>query len=93
MAENENLRIFEVVENNDTAFAPKQPLYQKVVWVWRTQKCNRLFSGMNALGFTARKLTRLHAPRIGLRMQIWEFSTLSKTILLPLLQSNVYIKR
>ena len=61
--------------------------------VKRTQKRNRFLGALNALGVTAREVTRFRAPHIGPRMQIWEFSKLWKTMIPPLHQSNVHIKR
>ena len=62
------------------------------MWVWRTQKCNRFLGIINALGVTARQTTRFHAPRIRPREEIWEISKLSKAMVPPLHQSNVYIR-
>ena len=92
-AENGNLGNFEAVGNNGTAFPPKQCLYQKVGVVMENRKCNRLRGAIKALGVTVRQITRFHAPRKGRRMEIWETSKLSKTMITPLHQSNVYIKR
>ena len=56
-------------------------------------KFNRLLGAINALGVTARQITLFRAPRIGPSMLIWEFSTLSKEMVPPLHQSNIYTKR
>ena len=75
------------------------PLHQSNVyikwqlWVWRTQTCNRFLGAINARGVTARQIPWFRASRIGPRMQIWEFWTLSKAMSPSLHQSKVYIKR
>ena len=43
---------------------------KRQLWVWRAQKCNRFLLTINALGVTARQITRFHAPRTGPRMKI-----------------------
>ena len=92
-AERGNLENFEAVESNGTAVAPKQCLYKRWLWEWRTQKCNHFVGAINALGVTARQINWLHAQRIGPREKIWEISKLSKAMVPPLHQSNVSIKR
>ena len=93
MAERGNLGNFEAVESNGTGFAPKQCLYQKVDVGMENQKSNHFLGALNALGVTARHITRFHAPRTGPREEIWEISMLSKSVVPPLHQSNIYIKR
>ena len=51
-----------------SAFAPKQYLGQKVAVGKENPKYNRLIGAINALGVTARQITRFHAPCIGPRM-------------------------
>ena len=156
MTKNENLEKFEAVENNVTAFAPKQCSYQKVtegmenpkmqslsrcnkrtgryrpvnnavsctalsqrIEILKNRSCRKQWYRLctkamfipkvswgygkpkhaiafmvqkNALGVTARQITRFHEPRIWPRMEIWENSKLSKTVVPPLHQSNVYTK-
>ena len=75
------------------------PLHQSNLYtkrqlrVWRTQKCNRVLSAINALDATPRQITQFHALHIGTRMEIWETSQLSKTMVPTLHQSNLYTKR
>ena len=88
MAENGNLGKFEAVLNNGTAFAPKQCLYQNVAVGMEIPKMESLSRFNKRTG----QITQIHAPRIGPRMETWEFSKLSKTMVPPLHQGNVYIK-
>ena len=93
MAENANLGIFKGVENNGTSFAPKQFLYQKVAVGMENPKMKspsqfnkhtgRYCPGNNSVSYTAYMA----------EMQIWEFSKLSKTMVPPLHQNNLYSKR
>ena len=91
--ENANFGIFEAVKNNGTPFAPKQSSYQKAAvgmenpQMQSSSRCNirtgRYCPGNNPVSCTAYMAEN----------EILEFSTLSKTMVPPLHQSNVYIKR
>ena len=60
-AENGYSGNFEAVENNGTAFATKQCLYQKVAAGMENPKMQSLLGEINAVGVSVRQITRFHA--------------------------------
>ena len=92
-AENGNLGNSKLSKTTVPPLHQSNVYIKRKLWVWKAQKCNCLLGAINALGVTAREITRFHALRRRQRREIWETSKPSKTMLRPLDQSNVYIKR
>ena len=92
-AMNGNLGKFEAVENNGTAFVPKQCLHQKVdvgmenPEMQSPSRCNK------RTGRYCAAKNPVSCMHVGPTMEIWENSKMSKTMVPPLHQSNVSIKR
>ena len=77
-AVNGNLGNIEAVENNDTAFAPKQCLYQKVAVGLESSKLHSPSRCNKRTGRYGPAKTRFHAPRIAQRMEICELQRCQK---------------
>ena len=92
MPENGNLGIFEAIDDNGNVFTPRHCLHHKVAMGMENLKMKSISRCINTLGVTARQVTRIHAPRKVPKMEIWEFSKVSVTMLPSLHQGSVYIK-
>ena len=92
-AERGNFGNFEDVESNGTAFAPKQCSYQKVAAGMENPKMRSLSRCNKRTGRYGPAKNRVHAPYIGPREEIWVISKLSKAMVPPLHETNVYMKR
>ena len=93
MPKNGNLGFFEAVDDSGTVFTPRHCLHHKVAMGMENLKLQSLSRRINAMGVTARQVTRIHASRKVPKMEIWEYSKLSMTMLPSFHQGNVYIKR
>ena len=87
------LGIFEPVENNGIVFAPRQCLHQKVAMGMENLKMQTLSPCNKRTGRYGPGNKLLHAWRKSPKMEIWESSNLSKTMVPSLHQANVYMKR
>ena len=77
-AVNGNLGNIEAVENNGTAFAPKQCLYQKVAVGLESPKMHSPSRCNNRTWRYGPAKTRFHSPRIAQRMEICELQRYQK---------------
>ena len=73
--------------------APRQCLHQKVAMGMHNLKMESLSRCNKRTGRLGPVETPLHAPSKVMKMDIFEFSKLSKTVVPCLHQGNVYIKR
>ena len=53
---------FDDLDHNGTVLVPKQCLYLKVPMAMENLNMESLCGAINALGFTGRRMTRVHAP-------------------------------